>query len=206
MNQFKNIIFDLGGVLLNLDVPYCMGELDRVGLREVREWMTGTNEKGFFKDYECGGLTTAQFRDEIRKWASCRLSDEEIDRIWNSMLKDIPSYKLELLWNLRKKYDLFLLSNTNELHWQVCAGKFAYKGMQVQDYFTRIFLSFQMHLAKPDAEIFRVVCREAGIKAEESLFVDDSMENCRAAVSLGIHALHYTPGDDLNMQLQKIIG
>lgn len=205
MSQLKNIIFDLGGVLLNLDVARCMDGLERIGLHEVRKWITGTNEAGFFKEYECGLLTTAQFRDEIRKWTSRPLADGEIDGIWNSMLKDIPPYKLELLCDLRKKYNLFLLSNTNELHWQVCTGQFACNGMRVQDYFTRIFLSFQMHLAKPDVEIFRVVCDTAGIEAEESLFVDDSMENCRAAASLGIHTLHYTPGDDLKMQLQKII-
>ncbi len=67
MNRIKNIIFDLGGVLLDLDVNRCMDRLEEVGLREVRQWMTGTNEKGFFKEYECGTLTTDQFRDRICK-------------------------------------------------------------------------------------------------------------------------------------------
>lgn len=97
------------------------------------------------------------------------------------------------------------LSNTNELHWQVCTGKFACKGRRVQDYFTRIFLSFQMHLVKPDTEIFREVLKEAGLMAEETLFVDDSEVNCQAAASLGINVFHYIPGDDLAVQLQEII-
>lgn len=121
------------------------------------------------------------------------------------MLKDVPAYKLDLLWSLRKDYNLYLLSNTNELHWQVCTGKFAYRDRQVQDYFARIFLSFQMHLVKPDTEIFREVLNEAGLMAEETLFVDDSIANCQAAASLGINVLHYIPGNDLAVQLQKII-
>lgn len=205
MNRLKNIIFDLGGVLLDLDVPGCMEELERIGLHEVWKWMTGTNESGFFKDYEAGILTTVQFREHIRQWTGCSLPDADIDRIWNRMLKDVPAYKLDLLWSLRKDYNLYLLSNTNELHWQVCTGKFAYRDRQVQDYFARILLSFQMHLVKPDTEIFREVLNEAGLMAEETLFVDDSIANCQAAASLGINVLHYIPGNDLAVQLQKII-
>lgn len=205
MAQLKNIIFDLGGVLLNLDVPRCMDELEQIGLHEVRKWMTGTNEAGFFKEYESGLLSTVQFRDKIRQWVGHDLSDEKIDGIWNCMLKDIPTHKLDLLLDLKRGYNLYLLSNTNELHWQVCIGKFEYKRMHVQDYFTRIFLSFQMHQVKPDTGIFQTVLSEAGLIAEETLFVDDSMENCRAAASLGVNILHYIPGSDLNMQLQKII-
>lgn len=205
MSQLRNIIFDLGGVLLDLDVAGCMDKLEQIGLHEVRKWMTGTNESGFFKDYEAGLLTTVQFRNRIREWTGCSLPDVEIDGSWNSMLKDIPAYKLELLWSLKKKYNLYLLSNTNELHWQKCTGKFACKGRQVQDYFVRIFLSFQMHQVKPDVEIFQEVLEEAGLIAEETLFIDDSMSNCLAAASLGIKVLHYVPGDELDVQLQKII-
>lgn len=205
MSLLKNIIFDLGGVLLDLDVPGCMNSLEKIGLNEVRRWMTGTNEKGFFNRYESGLLTTVQFREAIRQWTGRNLLDEDIDKAWNSMLRDIPEEKLDLLLSLKKNYKLFLLSNTNELHWQVCAAKFVYKGMEVQDYFSHVFLSFQMHLVKPDKEIFRLVLEEGGLLAEETLFIDDSVENCQAAVSVGMNAVHYIPGDNLNMQLQKYI-
>lgn len=205
MSQIKNIIFDLGGVLLDLDVNRCMERLEGIGLHGVRQWMTGTNEKGFFKEYECGMLNTVQFRNVIREEAGRELPDAEIDQIWNSMLKDIPDYKFELLLKLQKNYKLYLLSNTNDLHWEYCADKFAYKGMLMLDCFTRVFLSFQMHLVKPDAEIFQTVLKEAGIKAEETLFVDDSKDNCQAASLLGIKVFHYVPGDNLEIQLQNFI-
>lgn len=205
MSQIKNIIFDLGGVLLDLDVNRCMERLEGIGLHGVRQWMTGTNEKGFFKEYECGMLTTVQFRNRIREEVGRELPDAEIDQIWNSMLKDIPDYKFELLLKLQKNYKLYLLSNTNDLHWEYCTDKFAYKGMSMLDCFTRVFLSFQMRLAKPDAEIFQTVLKEAGVKAEETLFVDDSKDNCQAASLLGIKVFHYVPGDNLEIQLQNFI-
>ena len=96
MNRIKNIIFDLGGVLLDLDIHRCLERLENIGLHEVRQWMTGTNEKGFFKEYECGTLTTEQFRDRICEEVGRELPDEEIDRIWNSMLKEIPDYKIRM--------------------------------------------------------------------------------------------------------------
>ena len=127
MRYLKNIIFDLGGVLLDLDINRCMTEFEKVGLHDIRRWMTGTNELGFLKEYERGDLTTPQFREKIREEAGRALSDKETDRVWNSMLKEIPEYKLELLLTLRKKYRLYLLSNTNDLHWEHCADKFVYK-------------------------------------------------------------------------------
>lgn len=205
MSQFRNIIFDLGGVLLDLDVSHCISELERVGLHNACRWMTGTNELGFFKDYEEGLLTTSQFRDCIRREAGVSLPDEEIDRIWNGMLKEISAYKLDLLLALRKQYNLYLLSNTNELHWNVCIPKFEYKGFCVNDFFVHAYLSYQLHQSKPDAAIFQTVLKDAGLIAEETLFIDDSLVNCRAASSCGISTFHYVPGDNLEVQLQNII-
>lgn len=102
-------------------------------------------------------------------------------------------------------YNLYLLSNTNDLHWKECAGKFTYKGMPMLDCFTQVFLSYRMHLAKPDVEIFQTVLKEAGLKTDEVLFIDDSEENCQAAAKLGIGVCHYVPGDNLEVQLQKFI-
>ena len=175
MRQFKNIIFDLGGVLLDLDINRCMTEFEKVGLHDIRRWMTGTNELGFLKEYECGGLTTLQFREKIREEAGRALSR------------------------------LYLLSNTNDLHWNVCIPKFEYRGLRVGDFFTHVFLSYQMHQAKPDIVIFQTVLKEAKLLPEETLFIDDSLENCRAAASLGINVFHYVPGDDLEMQLLNFI-
>ena len=108
------------------------------------------------------------------------------------MLDDVPDYKLNLLLDLRKHYNTMLLSNTNEIHWEWSERTcFSYKGHHVSDFFNRIYLSYKLHMLKPNADIFEYVLQDAGIKAEETLFIDDAMPNCRTAESLGLHT--YTP-------------
>lgn len=198
--QIRNIIFDLGGVLLDLDMERCLSAFEAAGAKDIRRFITGTNELDFFKEYECGTLSTPRFREAIRRHIGKPLADGEIDRMWNSMLCHIPQEKLQLLEELSRKYRLFLLSNTNELHWQhVSPHIFRHEGKDLKQCFGRIFLSYEMHLAKPDAEIFRTALREAGIRPEETLFIDDAPANCRAAEAAGIRAKHYTPGTDLRL-------
>lgn len=195
--QIRNIIFDWGGVLIDLDTEGCIEAFRRLGA-DVKALLTGTNELGVFSAYESGALDTAGFHQEIRRIIGKEVSDEEIDKAWNTQLKSIPAGKLDLLLELKAHYNLYLLSNTNELHWLCGTKAFRYKGHEVQDYFKQIFLSFRMHLAKPDPQIFLTALKEAGLKAEETLFVDDSPVNCQAAASAGLHTFHYVPGNDLN--------
>lgn len=114
--QIKNIIFDWGGVLIDLNLEGCISAFEQAGAVNVRDLLTGTNELGFFRDYECGKISTPEFREAIRKHINKPLTDEEIDRMWNMELLTIPEEKLLLLAELSKHYRLFLLSNTNELH------------------------------------------------------------------------------------------
>lgn len=198
--NIRHIIFDLGGVLLNLDVEGCTRAFEKAGLKDIRSVLTGTNEGGIFSEYERGEIGTPEFRDGIRQLASQSLTDDEIDRMWVNELLDIPQEKLDLLVSLRSKYDIYLLSNTNELHWQhVVESLLPQQNYRVEDLFKETFLSFRMKLAKPDPEIFREVLRQAGLKPEETLFIDDSAVNCQVAQSVGIQTEHYKPGNDLSL-------
>lgn len=198
--NIRHIIFDLGGVLLNLDVEGCTRAFEKAGLKDIRSVLTGTNEGGIFSEYERGEIGTPEFRDGIRQLASQSLTDDEIDRMWVNELLDIPQEKLDLLVSLRSKYDIYLLSNTNELHWlHVVESLLPQQNYRVEDLFKETFLSFRMKLAKPDPEIFREVLRQAGLKPEETLFIDDSAVNCQAAQSVGIQTEHYKPGNDLSL-------
>lgn len=198
--NIRHIIFDLGGVLLNLDVEGCTRAFEKAGLKDIRSVLTGTNEGGIFSEYERGEIGTPEFRDGIRQLASQSLTDDEIDRMWVNELLDIPQEKLDLLVSLRSKYDIYLLSNTNELHWQhVVESLLPQQNYRVEDLFKETFLSFRMKLAKPDPEIFREVLRQAGLKPEETLFIDDSAVNCQTAQSVGIQTEHYKPGNDLSL-------
>lgn len=188
----KNLIIDFGGVLIDLDRQRCLDNFSKLGISDVESLLDIYHQQDFFQKYEKGLITTAEFRDVIRAKTEKPVTDAQIDDAWNSFLVNIPSYKLDLLLNLRKDYVVYLLSNTNELHWEwSCKHAFSYKAFRVEDYFEHIFLSYKMKMAKPDAGIFRKVLDETGIVPQETLFIDDSDANCRTAEALGIST--YTP-------------
>ena len=192
-SKIKNIIFDWGGVRF-------LAECKATGICFEDKEITGTHKTGFFLEYELGNISDDDARNELRRRAGKDISDAEIDRIWNTMIDSIPEEKLELLYRLKDKYNLYILSNTNAIHWDNVAPKvFRYKGLGINDFFKKVFLSHEMHLAKPDTAIYLKALSEAGIKAEETMFIDDSKLNCDAAQSVGINAVHYIPGDDLSL-------
>ena len=197
--NIKNIVFDLGGVLVDLDFKNAINGLQQAGFANVKEQLQAFDQDGIFKKFELGEIDSDEFRTAIRKNSTVTLSDEEVDTLWNSMLLEVPRKKLELILELRGKYMVYLLSNTNSIHWDyVCNNAFNYRGFRVNDYFEETFLSFEMHLAKPDKAIFEKVLHEANLLPEETLFIDDSEANCKAAEELGIHAHHYHIGEDLS--------
>ena len=197
--QIKNIVFDLGGVLVDLDFKAAINGLQQAGFANVKEQLMTFNQEGIFQKFELGEISTEEFRTAIRENSTVTLTDEEIDALWNAMLLEIPREKLELILDLRGKYMVYLLSNTNSIHWDyVCKNAFNYRGFRVNDYFEETFLSYEMHLAKPNKAIFEKILHDANLLPEETLFIDDSEANCKAAEEVGIHAHHYHIGDDLS--------
>lgn len=188
----KNLIIDFGGVLIDLDRQRCIEKFREIGMPHVEAMLDVCHQQGFFLQHEKGLITDAEFRDAIRERIGAPISDTQIDEAWNSFLVGIPTKKLELLLDLRKDYVVYLLSNTNDIHWKwSCEHAFPYKTFRVEDYFEQIFLSYELKMAKPDADIFQHVIDETGILPEETLFIDDSVDNCRTAETLGIST--YTP-------------
>ena len=197
--KIRNIVFDLGGVLVDLDFKAAINGLQEAGFANVKEQLMAFDRGGIFQKFEVGEITADEFRTAIRENSTVTLTDEEVDALWNLMLLEIPREKLELILELRGKYMVYLLSNTNSIHWDyVCKNAFNYRGFRVEDYFEETFLSYEMHLAKPDKAIFEKVLNDANLLAEETLFIDDSEANCKAAQEVGIHAHHYHVGDDLS--------
>lgn len=193
MEGIKNLIIDFGGVIINLTRNRCIEAFESLGVQDIREQIVNNYQhKDLFMQVEIGSITTAGFRDGIRRLSGQALTDEQIDNAWIAMLDDVPDYKLNLLLDLRKHYNTMLLSNTNEIHWEWSERTcFSYKGHHVSDFFNRIYLSYKLHMLKPNADIFEYVLQDAGIKPEETLFIDDATPNCRTAESLGLHT--YTP-------------
>lgn len=196
-NQIKNVIFDFGGVLVDLDKPRCLDAFARLGFHQAAEWVDAYSQQGVFGQLESGTVSPAEFCQEVRRLTGCRADDEQIWQAWNLFLVGIPSWRIEALLALRKSYRIFLLSNTNEPHWlHACTHYFPYQGMAVSDYFEKIFLSYELHQTKPGSEIFRTVLQQADILPEETLFIDDAEANCRTAAALGIHTYCPAPGED----------
>lgn len=193
----KNLLIDLGGVLINLDRQCCVENFQKLGLRNIGELLDISNPNGILMQQEKGLISSSEFRNKVREMMDKPISDEQIDTAWNSFLVDIPAYKLDLLLKLREKYVVYLLSNTNEIHWKwTCEHLFPYRTFKVEDYFEKTYLSFEMKMAKPEPEIFKTILEDAGIEPEETLFIDDSEINCKAARNLGISTYTAKAGED----------
>lgn len=199
--QIKNLIFDFGGVLVNLNQPRCIKAFQDLGLNVV-PYLNHYLSQGLFLKMELGEIAPKDFWEEVRlQFHAPELKDEQLTDAWNSMLETIPVERLQMLRHLREKYaHIFLLSNTNVLHWEKGKRLFMAEGKTVKDYFDRIFLSCDLHLSKPDTKIFLKVLKKTTIKPEETLFIDDSKENCKAAESVGISPFcSRTSGDWLDL-------
>ncbi|MCD8135743.1 MAG: HAD family phosphatase [Parabacteroides gordonii] len=195
MEGIKNLIIDFGGVIINLTRNRCVEAFENFGVPDVRDRIL--NSKDLFMQIEMGTITSAEFRDGIRHLTRQHLTDRQIDAAWIAMLDDVPAYKLDLLMELRSKYNTMLLSNTNEIHWLWAEkNSFAHNGHQAGDFFNKIYLSYELNMVKPNADIFEYVLQDAAIDPAETLFIDDAIPNCRTAEALGIRTYAPQPRED----------
>ena len=196
--QYKNIIFDLGNVLVKLNPEGCIGAFKAIGMGELVEQNPQSEGMKLMSKLGVGMITTEEFCEAARKLTGTDVKNEDIIAAANKMLVEIPDEKKERLLQLKKAgYRLFLLSNTIDIHWDYCVELlFPYQNHGVEDYFEQCFLSQRMHLAKPNARIYEEVIRQANIHPDETLFIDDLKENCEAAEKLGIHTFKNVKFDD----------
>lgn len=191
IESVKNIIFDLGNVLVDLDFQRCIRAFQEIGRTDIAEIIADGTAESLFLDTELGHVDVAEFYNRVRKLGKNEATDAQILWAWNEMLVGVSVEKKQRLLALNASHNVFLLSNTNDMHWQKCANDFfPYLHFGVKDYFQQVFLSYEMHLKKPSLEIFSEVLSAANIRAEETIFIDDSAENCQSAASLGIKTFH----------------
>ena len=196
-DKIKNLVFDFGGILVGLDKHRCIAALNSIGAFEISVYVDECRQEDLFHDLEMGHISVPEFCDEVRrKSPRCHATDEQIAWAWGELLTGIPLHKLKMLENLKQHYRLFLLSNTNVIHWERSVNEF-FRDHEwgINDFFERLFLSYEMGMVKPDTEIFSTMLDDAGLKAEETLFIDDSAANCAAAAALGINVLHDKEGE-----------
>ena len=202
MKNYKNIttlIFDLGGVICDLDIDRCILNFKQLGLENFEHYLNNFGQSGFFMQLEKGLITAAEFRNEVRKLTSKPLTDTRINEAWNSFLVGIPTKKLDLIIELRKKFRVVLLSNTNIIHFpDTVARFFTYNGMSTSDYFDKCYLSYEMKMAKPDEKIFNALLEAEQVSANECLLLDDGQKNIEQAAKLGIQTYLVKAGEDLS--------
>lgn len=201
--KIRNILFDLGGVLLDLDfdAPFQSFHLfnRNPDMLDVRQLISST----IFTDFETGVVSPDVFRATIRDWLhNPAVTDKEIDQAWCSMLLKVPAVKVQLLQKLSLRFNLYLYSNTNAIHIEYFKKAFQ-KQFQIEweSLFTECFYSHIVNDRKPLVSGFEKVLKFAGIEAEETLFVDDLQVNIKAAESTGMTVVEYTPGKDLAVAL-----
>jgi putative hydrolase of the HAD superfamily len=187
--KIKNIIFDLGGVVLDIDETIVYKELEKLGI-STSELAHSKEFIEIMSKFDTGIYTAPTFRKKIKALIGQeKMTDQKFDSIWNAMLLDIPRERVEAIEKIKKHYKIFLMSNTNEIHYDLYVRdlqlRFGYR--EFDELFNKSYFSFAEHLEKPDPRFFELILDHEGLLPEESLFIDDSKKNIEAAQALGIH-------------------
>ncbi|HJI18424.1 MAG: HAD family hydrolase [Alistipes sp.] len=204
--ELKNIVFDLGGVLIDLHRDRCVEAFRRLGFPQIEDLLNPYYPKGVFSELEGGAITVEQACRRIGEMAGREIPCDEIRQAYKAFLGEIAPYKLRAIDALREAgLRTYVLSNNNAMVFPHIENTlFAADGKRMADYFDAIYLSFRMHLLKPSPEIFRAMIADSGMKPEETLFLDDGERNVATAHQLGFHVYMPRPGEDFSPLLREI--
>ena len=188
--MIRNIIFDFGGVLLDLRPDRCIEQFCQIGIPEIRQMLSLAHQQGVLDEMEQGRLTLEQFCDAMRAaHPGSTATNRDIVLAYCSMADGVLAYRLDYVRQLsRQGYHVSALSNTNLVHWGYCRRYFIEAGYVPEELFEHLWLSCELGMVKPDPAIFRAILADSGYDPAETLFVDDNEGNCQAARALGIHA------------------
>lgn len=204
----KNIIFDFGNVIIDIDDNRVVDLFRQMMGDAVEPLIEELNRQDIFNKLEIGAISEESFIWAIQHAANLQIEAREIWKIWNEMLIGIPVHRLTFLENLRKRYRTFLLSNTNSIHLKAIYSHLQ-KDHQVHDFDTRFFekawYSHEVGIRKPDPAFFQFAMDDAGLKAGETLFIDDKEENVQAAEKAGLHAVLHDPFEDIVEVFEKYL-
>lgn len=187
------LLFDMGGVLIDLDMPGCVERFRALGF-DIAPYLDPFAQRGFLSDYESGKITSDEFFAAIDRIGGRHFDRGELRAAWRAMLAGMPRERIELLVKARRHYGIHLLSNTNPLGWASALELFDELGYRPSELFDRIFLSYELGIEKPAAGIFEKAAAGIGCAPSEILFFDDSDVNCRAARAAGLRAVHAGAG------------
>lgn len=202
----KNIIFDLGGVIINIDYDAPGRELAKFGFDGFNEMFSQKAQTELFDDLETGNADQSDFRAWIRANSETELTDEQIDHAWWAILLDFPPQRLEALLDYKTKYRTFLLSNTTAHHvvrfHEILKQEFGQPTLE--GYFEHVHYSNELGMRKPHPETFTHLCNLHGLRADETLFIDDSIQHVIGAKAAGLHTIHLQKGEEFMDRLSAM--
>jgi putative hydrolase of the HAD superfamily len=186
--DIETIIFDFGGVIIDIDPMLTMNEFARLGARELDPDEIQDMINTLVRRFERGIFTPEIFRQRMMDYLQFKASAQEFDDAWNALLFDIPKERVKVIEKAKKNYQIYLLSNSNEIHYDLYVRdlqlRFGYT--EFDDLFEKAFFSFDLHMTKPDLEIYEFVIYQNGLDPSKTLFIDDTEENVLAARKLGL--------------------
>lgn len=203
----KHIIFDLGGVLLNIDYQLTEQAFVELGVKNFPEMYSQLKQTSLFDDYETGRISEDDFVEKLQQAAQTDINKVDIIDAWNAMLLDFPTRRLQILQQLRTYYDMVLLSNTNQTH-EAAFNKILMDSHTIPSiaaFFDRVYLSHRVGMRKPDTEIFSRIINECSFTPEHTLFIDDSPQHVEGAKKLGIQTIWLEKGMTIEKDIFKPI-
>ena len=197
MKNANAIIFDLGGVILNIDYRLTIAAFEKLGVKNADLFYSKKVQNPIFDKIEIGEITANYFLDELQKKTN-NAEIKQLESAWNAMLLDLPESRLNHIQKLSKNYKIFLLSNTNEIHFNAFRKMIGEKRwLKFSSLFTKMYLSHEIGFRKPNKEAFQIILDENKLKANEVFFIDDSPQHIESAKTIGIQSHYLLEGEEI---------
>lgn len=204
--HIEAIVFDLGGVILNIDYQLPVKAFKALGIDDFSKHFSQASQTALLDDYETGRISSEAFIAEVSKFVKPGTTEDQIRAAWNSILLDLPEQRLFSIEKAAENHRIFLLSNTNEIHIEEFNRYLlqTHRLPSLEPFFEKLYLSYEVGLRKPDAQIFEHVLSDAALKPESTLFIDDSVQHIQAASNLGILTYHLQQEDICQFLEEKL--
>ncbi|OEK04049.1 HAD family hydrolase [Roseivirga misakiensis] len=199
LSEVDNIIFDLGGVILNIDHDAPIRAFKQLGIPNFQALYSKATQSSLFTDLETGAISPSEFRDGLRSFLPIPLNDHKLDEAWNSIILDFPVKNIRLLEKLKSEKRIFLLSNTNTIHLAVFTERlkqhFGYNALD--ELLEKTYYSHEVGMRKPNKDIFQYVIKDSGVIPDRTLFIDDTIDHVITAKSCHLHTHHLKDNESI---------
>lgn len=206
MGKIRNIVFDLGGVLMDLDRERAVRRFVEIGVLDAEEWIGLYGQKGIFLEIENGQIDLDTYCKKLCEHTGKPLTYEQIQYAWMGFITDVPQYKLDYLLELRKHYKVYLLSNTNPIIQSWARSEtFTPAGRPISAYFDKMYTSYEVGAIKPDRAIYDYMISDSQLNPSETLFVDDGKKNIEIGQELGFYTYQPKNGEDWRSAIEELL-